>query len=290
MFAVRTISVHKPAASGPVGSAEYTTPGTYTWTCPAGVTSVCVVAVGGGGKAGGGLGWRNNIPVTPGVGYTVQVGAGGGSVEGASKGGDSWFFNSSTVRGHGGDAPDFSTAESTGLSWGGQFTAPGGGGGWGGNSNFLDGGGGAAGYTDGGGDGGEGGSGGFVQSTVGANGRGGGGAGGQATYWTSEGEPIEGETVYWGAGGGGVGLLGQGANGIAATPAGPPNPTLGGGGGSGGTAGGNGNTSIAPNGPSAPYLANGGLYGGGAGVGGTGGNGAVRIIWGAGRSFPNNAA
>ena len=65
----------------PKGQAEYTTPGTYSWTCPAGVTSVCAVAIGGGGGgirytsgtyqmhggAGGGLGWKNNITVIPGA-------------------------------------------------------------------------------------------------------------------------------------------------------------------------------------------------------------------------------
>jgi hypothetical protein len=31
----------------------FTTPGTYTWVAPAGITSVSVVCVGGGGGAGG---------------------------------------------------------------------------------------------------------------------------------------------------------------------------------------------------------------------------------------------
>ena len=76
-----------------VGQKEYTVVGTYSWTCPADVTSVCVVCIGGGGGssagdqhwngsnynggvsgAGGGLGWKNNISVTPGQSYTVVVG------------------------------------------------------------------------------------------------------------------------------------------------------------------------------------------------------------------------
>ena len=75
------------------GEASYTTPGTYTWTCPAGVTSVSVVCIGGGasgagglnapnraqGGAGGGLIYGNNISVTPGVNYTILVGYGGQS-------------------------------------------------------------------------------------------------------------------------------------------------------------------------------------------------------------------
>lgn len=73
------------------GEASYTTPGTYTWTCPAGVTSVSVVCIGGGasgagglnapnraqGGAGGGLIYGNNIPVTPGVNYSILAGFGG---------------------------------------------------------------------------------------------------------------------------------------------------------------------------------------------------------------------
>lgn len=67
----------------------YTTPGTYTWTVPAGATSICVVCVGGGGGGGGngsssmrgggggGLSYKNNIAVLVGNTYTVTVGAGG---------------------------------------------------------------------------------------------------------------------------------------------------------------------------------------------------------------------
>lgn len=74
------------AAGGPVGQSQYITPGSYTWYAPALVCSVSAVAIGGGGSsaayasgggAGGGLAWKNNIPVTPGVGYTVFVGCGG---------------------------------------------------------------------------------------------------------------------------------------------------------------------------------------------------------------------
>ena len=34
------------------GQQAFTTPGTYSWTAPAGVTSVSVVCVGGGGAGG----------------------------------------------------------------------------------------------------------------------------------------------------------------------------------------------------------------------------------------------
>jgi hypothetical protein len=78
------------------GEAVFTTPGTYSWTCPTGVTNICAVCIGGGGGGesvlqlpgtdtwtgggggwGGGLAWSNSIPVTPGATYKIQVGAGG---------------------------------------------------------------------------------------------------------------------------------------------------------------------------------------------------------------------
>ena len=91
--------------------------------------------------------------------------------------------------------------------------------------------------------------------------------------------------LYWDlfawycGGGGGVGILGSGGNGTAGTTNGG-----GGGGGSSGTNGG-GNTSGL-----------GGNYGGGGGgaadnnrAGGAGAGGAVRIIWGTGRSYPSTS-
>lgn len=86
--------VRVAAITVPSSQVEFTTPGTYSWTAPAGVTSVCAVCIGGGGAGtrgtspsdvdqlrrgggAGGLGWKNDIPVTPGQTYTVVVGAGG---------------------------------------------------------------------------------------------------------------------------------------------------------------------------------------------------------------------
>lgn len=71
-----------------IGFQAYTTPGTYTFTVPAGVTSLSIVGVGGGGggaqnttsPSGGGGGmvkYTNNIAVTPGETLTVVIGAGG---------------------------------------------------------------------------------------------------------------------------------------------------------------------------------------------------------------------
>ena len=74
--------VNKPSGGGGnVGQQEYTTAGTYTWVCPAGVTSVSVVCIGGGGTggayggSGGSLAYKNNITVSPGTSYTIIVGA-----------------------------------------------------------------------------------------------------------------------------------------------------------------------------------------------------------------------
>lgn len=74
-----------------ISQVAYTTPGTYSWIAPAGVTSVSVFVVGGGGGGGyggngnyggtggggGGSSYGNNITVVPGNSYTIIVGAGG---------------------------------------------------------------------------------------------------------------------------------------------------------------------------------------------------------------------
>jgi hypothetical protein len=243
--------IYLSIASGiSLSEAVFTTPGATNWTCPAGVTLVCVVCVGGGSTSswnsgygyasgGGGLGWKNNIAVTPGQVYSVVVGSGSGDRSVAASAGNSYFINLATVAGLGG-----SSGESGSNGNGGGFVGDGGGnGGHGGSQvpNEWAGGGGAGGYSGTGGTGGNGGG----SGTAGSGGAGGGGSGGFQ-------------------GGGGVGLYGQGTNGAG-----------GGGGGS--------------NGISASSTT-GGLYGGGGAVSGAGGGGAVRIIWGTGRSFPSNAA
>ena len=261
-----------------VGQENFLTAGTYTWTCPTGVFLVSAVCIGGGGHGydqnesgsggsnvpggGGGLGWKNNIPVTPGQTYTVKVGAesydnlgiSGASFTGNGSG-DSYFINASTVFGGGGGVLNYI---------GGGYIGDGGGEGGGTNvvSGVFWGGCGAGGYTGGGGKGGYG--------TAGYNGTGGGAGGGGATSFPS-------------GGGGGVSVYGQGSNGQGGSG------VSGGGGGSGGTSGtaGSGNTGN--------VRGNGGLYGGGGGCGGsginggggTGGTGAVRLIWGQGRSYPS---
>ena len=89
----------------PTGSVSFTSPGCYSWTVPAGVTSISVLAISGGtagsvagvchigpyydcygrlsydvdmfyaaqGGRGGGAGWRNNFSVTPGQTLYVKV-------------------------------------------------------------------------------------------------------------------------------------------------------------------------------------------------------------------------
>lgn len=287
----------------PVGESIFDTPGTYTWICPDGVTSVCAVAIGGGGGggvggysgvspwsgAGGGLGWKNNITVVPGQSYTVVVGAGGTPapaivppanmtpVRGGA-GGNSYFWTPSTVSGYG--APnDPSSVRGGGFlgDGGGEGGRPGdASGGWGGGA------GGAAGYTGNGGNGGKGAQ--FTRPEdfgPGFDGQGGGGGGAGGTG--------SGNTEIYGysSAGGGVGLFGQGANGLGGAK-GWGNPGKGGSGGEDG----HGNKSTGGG------QQHGGKYGGGGGASGygfympasSGGGGAVRIIWGAGRSFPLNAS
>lgn len=76
-----------PRDPGLVGQEIWTAPGTYDWVCPEGVESICCVIIsagqnafrntGGGywqGGYGGGLRYKNNIPVVPGQTYQIIVG------------------------------------------------------------------------------------------------------------------------------------------------------------------------------------------------------------------------
>ena len=81
------------------GQAEWGTAGTYSWTVPAGVSSICVVAIDAGNGAsygnasvsggGGNLYYKNSISVTAGETLTVIVGAGGSGGTGGSQNGGS---------------------------------------------------------------------------------------------------------------------------------------------------------------------------------------------------------
>lgn len=238
-------------ATGEPQAVLFDTPGSYTWTAPEGVTEVNALAIGGGtrgfnsGKnagAGGGLGWRNGIPVTPGQSYAVVVGAAGGTNQ---NGGDSYFVDTLTVWGQGGQ--DIT---------GGTFFGDGGGNGGAGvaTSDYNErGGGGAGGYSGKGGDG---------RLGAGQDGAGGGGGGGGTN------------ASGYGGNGGGTGVYGEGLSGRG----GIYNGDIHGAGGSGGLSG------------SQPGLYGGGGAGGGSGGAvGTGGHGAVRLLYGEGLTWPNNA-
>ncbi len=250
-----------------VGQQAYTTAGTYTWVCPAGVTSVSVVCIGGGGGdnvnacAGGGLGYKNNFSVTPGNSYAVVVGRGGRYLAAAT---DSSFNGSTCI----GRAPTGASGYQQNVA--GTFVGDGGGNGGGCSAppDSLGGSGGAGGYSGNGGNGG-------LYGSAGASGNGGGGGGGGGAF--------SGSTSYGSGAGGGVGIYGEGssgAGGAAATA--NTNPGYGGIGGSGGAVGDIGDTT---------FFNNGGAFGG-AGHGNSttkgGGGGAVRIIWpGTTRTFPS---
>jgi hypothetical protein len=257
----------------PQGQIEYTTAGTYSFTVPKRVSNVSVVAVGGGGAGGnqdiigvsgagggGALSYVNNIPVVAGNSYIVIVGVDG--IYAGRRGGDSNFANVCIAGG--GNAGDVTgpTQPSANVRLGGIVIVGAGGSGGNGAGYFGGGGtgwggGGAGGYTGNGGNGAR-------TGFDGQAGSGGGGGGGTAP-------PSDVAST-----GGGVGIYGQGANGVGGATAGSSI----GGGGSGGTPG--------TQNPGAV----GGKFGGGGNYGDStrGGVGAVRIIWGTGRMYPNNAA
>jgi hypothetical protein len=261
-----TISDTSVSASATGSQQAYTTPGTYSWVCPTGVTSVSVVCVGAGGTAGayggsaGSLAYKNNIAVTAGVSYTVVVGATNTQnfVSPYSfPAGNSSFGSTTPVRADGG-VGGYSGSSTSSPSIGSGYDG-GGQGGAGCSDVNLNGyksgaGGGAGGYT------GNGGSASSASLNAGQNGSGGGGGAGSL-----------GGTRLSG-GGGGVGILGQGVSGI-------------GGAATFGTTGyaGKGGSSGEDGGSPSVYF--GGLYGGGSGAFGSGTpttegkNGAVRIIW-----------
>ena len=282
------------------GSQSYTTPGTYSWVAPAGVTSVSVVAIGGGqggahadsssagfSGSGAGLGYVNNYSVTPGNSYCVVVGSGGLASccpTNRNNGTNSYFVSTSVVKG------------GLGAPCGGTFTGTGGGNG--GKSNNSGGGSGAGGYSGAGGKGADNNCG--VQGTAGA---GGGGGGGSASRCTTTSLPWSNYAA--GGGGGGTGLFGQGSNGAYTTSNFNTGAAVTSVGGCGGSCGGNGSSGGTANNWQTTLGGAGGTYGGGGGAGGLrfngctaaqvggasagkGQNGAVRIVWpGATRQFPS---
>lgn len=280
------------------GNVEYTTPGTFSFIVPAGITSISAVAIGAGGGghyswassagAGGALAWANNIAVTPGQSITITVppvvtvgNSGAAAVVGS-------FFSAQ------GGAAGATVTRAAPVA--GSVTPSGGSGGLC-SQNGYGGGGGAGGYVSVGGDGSYGSTG--MDAANGGQGSGGSAAGGTG-YQSS---------TYGFGGGGGVGIYGQGSSGLNQTTL-PEGNTFsyitstsngyGGKGGSGGEQGSpNSNTSQTFYGR-LTYNGEGGRYGGGGGGSGTsvsangnfckGAQGAVRIMWGTTKSFPSNAS
>jgi hypothetical protein len=277
---LKAVDIPMVSAAGVYGDASFTTSGATTWTAPTGVTSVSVVCVGGGGGGtggssstsgggGGALGWKNSITVVPGTTYNVQVGSGGaiGSYSyNGTAGGESYFqLSTGPVQADGGSGGQQTYTNRVPAVYIGDGGGDGGLTGSGGS--YASGGGGAGGYSGAGGS--------STNSSYAAGGAGlggGGGAGGNGGNSDSAGS------------GGGVGLLGEGTSGAGG------NASSGNGyrgaGGSGGADGTNGD---------AAGGCFGGDYGGGGGSAdnsissefGVGGDGAVRILWGSGRSFPS---
>jgi hypothetical protein len=121
---------------------QYTSPGLGHWTCPANVTSVLAEVWGGGaaggagaGGGGGGAYGRLNLPVTPGMTYSLWTGRGGKADTGTSsaqvasrQGVASWF-----------GPPGNLQANTSYIQAGGGQTALTGstGGGYGGNGNVV---------------------------------------------------------------------------------------------------------------------------------------------------------
>ena len=286
-------------SAGPPGNQSFTSAGVSTFTVPSGVTSVSVVCVGAGGKSGignsgqagggGALAYKNNITVTPGSTASVTVGAvGNHSGNNGNAGGLSKFtyggVDYAIAGGGGGGNGNGESGGNPGA--GGQPSGSYDGGGNGGNGgqdsqNYGGpGGGGAGGYSGNGGNGAtsQANGTGAVSGQAGTGGAGGGGGKG-------------GQSEAGGGGGGGVGLFGQGMSGNGGGGQGQ-NTT----GGTGGNGGSNGNSGGSGGNQGNHAGGSGGSYGGGHGgpqssqSAGNPGGGAVRVIWGMGRSFPNNAS
>jgi hypothetical protein len=274
----------------------------YTFVVPAGVQFISVLSVGGGGSAqdqhdgcgaaGGALAYKNNIAVSAGQSVDVRAGCGGDISQTNTRtntvgtdGGASYISIAGTTYAlaYGGRGGNNGYAAGYPVAAAGYSAADGGGNG--GRlvrvSGTRTGGSGAGGYAGSGGD-----AGGYFYNTSyrASNGTGGGGGGG---------EGANGGNAYYCAGGGGVGIYGQGANGVASpinNPAsGQVNAALGGSGAGYSGVGAGNHSGAAPNG-FGDFNRDFGGGGGGAhngDFGGKGGQGVVRIIWGEGRSFPS---
>jgi len=242
----------------PTGAQAYTTPGTYSWTVPDGVTSVSVLCIGGGGC------------FSPGP---------------ATGAGEDSSFNATTCKAGGGKNPTGATGGAGGTVIYGTGGSGGAGGsgsaGGGGGGNYGGGGGGTGGGASPGGGGG-----------VGILGFGASGAGGTSVY----GQPGTAGTNGGGGGGGAAGGPsngtggGGGSGGVAGQTGGN---SKGGNYGGGGLSGGGGaaawanNISVTPGQTIEVIVGDGGRYGSLPSTFTTG-TGAVRIVWpGTSRQFPS---
>jgi len=187
----------------------YDIAGSYSWVCPAGISSVTVTCIGGGGRggeaaslypvgaggSGGGLG-QSTLTVTSGNSYSVFVGTGAIPPSGLSS--VSYFGSSTTVKGAFGNNGVYNNVGApTGTSnCYGTLVRGGGGGAIGVNSSYSGGGGGAAG-TAGGGSNASGSTSGPYSATYG-------GAGGAGLVTTGTGNNASTATINYGGGGGGA--------------------------------------------------------------------------------------
>ena len=274
--------------TAPVNQVDYLTAGTFTFTVPPAITSISAVCIGGGGGGGGSedsdetgggggggaLAYQVSIAVTPGENLTVVVGAAGAAGNASGNGGAGGQSNinrggTNLVAANGGGGGQHRGAGGTGGTVATGTGGSGGNGGAGsdrnpgGGTNAGGGGAGAGGYSGNGGNGGSAAAGTALAGTAGAAGSGAGGGGGSGLSNTAR-------------GGSGVGRLGTtGVTGNAGAA--------------------NASATIAGSGGSVGTFAGGNYGGGGAGrsgsntnsAGGAGSVGAVRIIYGTGRSYPS---
>jgi hypothetical protein len=283
----RSAAVAAPGQQLYFGESGLSTARSYSFVVPAGITSICILAVGAGyafdgpgtgvtaGGGGGALSYINALAVTPGESLTVICGTGyrGAAVHESHtyvhRAGTNLVVAEGAIGAQGGRA-------SEGV---GDVCRSGGNGGAAGYGTTGGGGGGVAGYANDGGAGGAGATGAGGNGSAGATGAGdaasGGGGGGDASSYRG------------GGGGGGMYAFVTAGSGVAGGAGSVAGASVAGKGlaGCGGGSGQHGDDGS---------IGKGGDYGGGAGGGLSltyaAGAGFVYIIWGAGRSFPSSSA
>lgn len=193
-----------PRRAAPRGESLYALPGTYTWVCPVGVTSVSVLVIGGGGSGytsggqDGGLSratFGATVVQADGGAQGNQFSSGTGGAGGTATGGDVNYTGGNGGRGGGGGAAGYAG------NGGNAGSAGTGGSGGGGDNGNATGGGGVGVFGQG--------TSGAVGSAVNTTG-GGGGSGGQTALYGHAGSFGGGggggavNSAYYGGGGGGL--------------------------------------------------------------------------------------